>query len=148
MKSLLQKILLFVVLFTSSLNLYAQTDTEVTQWVKQIILDTLSIDYNYKVREHLAFRKNYSDNAWNALAVFLGGYVKIVREQHLTLHPKFAKEPFVESEGVSNGVKYWRVDSVVLVAEVNEMVAFSMVVTKPFDRFIIQSVDMVKKDNP
>ncbi|KTC84292.1 DotI/IcmL/TraM family protein [Legionella cincinnatiensis] len=148
MKSLLQKTLLFVVLVTSSLNLYAQTDAEVTQWVKKIILDTLSVDYNYKSREHSVFRKNYSDNAWNALVVFLGGYLKVVREQHLTLHPKFAKEPFIESEGVSNGVQYWRVDSVVLVSEVNEMVAFSMIVTKPFDRFIIQSVDMVKKDNP
>lgn len=148
MKSLLQKTLLYLVLATSSLNLYAQTDAEVCQWVKQIILNTLSIDYNYKFKDHVAFRKNYSDNAWNAIFVFLGGYVKIVRAQHLTLNPKFATDPFVESEGVSNGVHYWRVDSVVLVPELNEMVAFSMIVTKPFDRFIIQSVDMVKKDNP
>lgn len=148
MKSLLQKTLLYLILVTSSFNLYAQTDAEVCQWVKQIILNTLSIDYNYRFKDHTAFRKNYSDNAWNAIVAFLGGYVKIVKQQNLTLHPKFAKEPFVESEGVSNGARYWRVDSVVLVPELNEMVAFSMIVTKPFDRFIIQSVDMVKKDNP
>ncbi|KTD15141.1 Macrophage killing protein with similarity to conjugation protein [Legionella gratiana] len=148
MKSLLQKTLLFVVLFTSSLSVSAQTDAEVCQWVKQIILDTLSIDYNYKTRDRTEFRKNYSDNAWSALVAFLGGYVKVVKEQRLTLHPKFAKEPFIENQWVANGVQYWRVDSVVLVSELNEMVAFSMVVTKPFDRFVIQSVDMLKKDNP
>ena len=79
---------------------------------------------------------------------FLGGYVKVVKEQQLTLHPKFAKEPFIENKWVASGVQYWRVDSVVLVSELNEMVAFSMVVTKPFDRFVIQSVDMLKRDNP
>lgn len=148
MKSLLQKNLIFALLFSYSLTLHAETEAQVCQWVKQIIIETLSVDYNYKSREHTAFRKNYSNNAWSALVAFLGGYIKVVRAQQLTLHPKFVKEPFIESEGISNGVQYWRVDSVVLVSELNELVAFSMIVTKPYDRFIIQSVDMVKKDNP
>lgn len=150
MKSLLQRTLLWLLLFISPLTLYAQNDAEVLQWVKQILLETFSVDYTYKPSDDDQLRKNYTENAWSALIVFLGNYLPIIREERLTVHPVFITEPFIDEKGTFSGVRSWRVNEVMSFPELNIIVAFSLLVIEtnaPNGNYLIQSMDMVKKEN-
>ncbi|MBN9228847.1 MULTISPECIES: hypothetical protein [Legionella] len=152
MKSLCQKTLIWFILFLCPLSLYAQDDAEVCQWVKKILLNTLSIDYNYKADDDSELRKNYTKDGWNALSDFLGNYINVVREQQLTLHPVFTIEPFVTAKGIAlKEIHYWRVNEVVSIPELKLTIAFSLLVIEanptPNGHFLIQSMDMIKKDN-
>ena len=152
MKSFLQKILFLSVLFAFSFTLYAQNNAEVCQWTKQTLLNTLSIDYTYQKGDDDQIRKSYTDNAWDAISGFLGGYVDTVKEQHLTTHPIFIQEPSVVASGVDSGIYYWRVNEEVLIPELHLIIAFSMLVIKTNSStsggYVIQSLNMVKRESP
>jgi len=112
----------------------------------------LSIDYNYKADDDSELRKNYTKDGWNALSDFLGNYINVVREQQLTLHPVFTIEPFVTAKGIAlKEIHYWRVNEVVSIPELKLTIAFSLLVIEanptPNGHFLIQSMDMIKKDN-
>ncbi|KTC90817.1 hypothetical protein OQJ18_15105 [Fluoribacter dumoffii] len=151
MKPLWQGTLLWFMLLISPLTLYAQDETDVCQWVKQILTTTLSVDYTYEPANAAELKKNYSLNAWNALSSFLGSYVEVIKEQHLTLHPKFIKDPEISEQGIVSGITYWRVDEVVSLPELNLTIAFSLLIIKtnpsPYGHFLIQSINMLKKEN-
>ncbi|WP_454783013.1 hypothetical protein [Legionella sp. WA2022007384] len=153
MKALLPRILLWLVLFISPLTLYAQNDEQISRWVKQILLNTLSVDYTYKASDDSELRKNYTENAWDALTNFLGNYLDVIRVNQLTLHPTFITEPYVVEQGKALGVYYWRVNEVVSIPELNLTIAFSLIVIEANPqadgggRLLIQSMDMIKKEN-
>ncbi len=151
MKYLFHKTVLVIVLFISPFTLNAQTDDEVCQWVKQILTSTLSVDYNFQPSDEDEIRTNFTANAWNALTQFLGGYIKTIKTEQLTLHPTVIKEPFIAESGTVSGIRYWRVNEVISIPELNLMIAFSLIVehTSGFknNQFLIQSMDMVKKEN-
>ncbi|KTD74548.1 DotI/IcmL/TraM family protein [Legionella tucsonensis] len=151
MKPFLQRILLWFVFFISPFTLYAQSDNQICQWVKGTLLDTFSLDYTYKPSDGEELRKSYTENAWDALTEFLGNYLPIIREKRLTLHPVFIKEPFIAEKGIFSGVHFWRVNEVLSIPELNIIIAFSVLVieTSPLSngRYLIQSMDMVKKES-
>ncbi|HHT0593700.1 TPA: DotI/IcmL family type IV secretion protein [Legionella anisa] len=151
MKSFLQRILLWVVFSISPFTLYAQSDNQICQWVKETLLATFSLDYTYKPSDDEELHKNYTENAWNALTEFLGNYLPIIQEKRLTLHPVFIKEPFITEKGTFSGVRSWRVNEVISIPELNIIIAFSVLVIEanPLSngRYLIQSMDMVKKEN-
>jgi hypothetical protein len=158
MNPLLQRTLFLLVLIFCPLTLYAHDNAEeVCQWVKPILLDTLSVDYQFKADDDTELRKNYTDTAWSALTMFLGSYLKIIKQQHLTLHPVFVEEPYVvRSEvlksGLLSGVRYWRVNTTIKIPELHFTIAFSLMIIginpSSYGHFAIQSMDMVKQDNP
>ncbi|WP_454786122.1 hypothetical protein [Legionella sp. WA2024007413] len=153
MEALLPRILLWLILFISPLTLYAQNKEEISQWVKQILLNTLSLDYTYKASDDSELRKNYTANAWDALSNFLGNYLDVIRENQLTLHPIFITEPYVVEQGMALGVHFWRVNEVVSIPELKVTISFSLIVIEANPqpdgggRLLIQSMDMIKKDN-
>ncbi|PWY56900.1 hypothetical protein DGG96_04045 [Legionella qingyii] len=153
MNALLPRILLWLVLVISPFTLYAQNDAEICQWAKQILLNTLSVDYNYQASDDAELRKNYTANAWDALTNFLGNYLDVIRENHLTLHPKVIAEPYVAEKGFALGVHFWRINEVFSIPELNLTIAFSLIVIEAnpqpsgSGRLLIQSIDMIKKEN-
>ncbi|AWN75434.1 DotI/IcmL family type IV secretion protein [Legionella anisa] len=151
MRSFLQRILLWVVFSISPFTLYAQSDNQICQWVKETLLATFSLDYTYKPSDDEELHKSYTENAWNALTEFLGNYLPIIQEKRLTLHPVFIKEPFITEKGTFSGVRSWRVNEVISIPELNIIIAFSVLVIEanPLSngRYLIQSMDMVKKEN-
>ncbi|WP_392538055.1 hypothetical protein [Legionella sp. 227] len=156
MNTLLQRILLWLLLFISPYALYAQNDytqndAEVCQWVKKILLSTLSVDYNYDSSNDTELHKNYTGNAWNALTDFLGNYLEVIKNQQLTLHPTLITEPYIAEKGIALNIHYWRVNEVVSIPELNLTIAFSLIVIEanplPHGHLLIQSMDMVKKEN-
>ncbi|QMT61351.1 DotI/IcmL/TraM family protein [Legionella sp. PC997] len=154
MEALLPRILLWLILFISPLTLYAQNKEAISQWVKQILLNTLSLDYTYQASNDSELRKNYTANAWDALSNFLGNYLDVIRENQLTLHPIFITEPYVVEQGMALGVHFWRVNEVVSIPELKVTISFSLIVIEANPqpdgggRLLIQSMDMIKKDNP
>lgn len=158
MNPLLQRTLFIFVLLLSPFTLYADDDAqEVCQWVKPILLDTLAVDYNIKASDDLELRKNYTDTAWSALTMFLGNYLKIIKEQHLMLHPVYVEEPYVARSGVlksglMSGIHYWRVNTTIKIPELRLTIAFSLMIIginpSSYGHFSIQSMDMVKQENP
>ncbi|HHF0524109.1 TPA: DotI/IcmL family type IV secretion protein [Legionella anisa] len=135
----------------SPFTLYAQSDNQICQWVKETLLATFSLDYTYKPSDDEELHKSYTENAWNALTEFLGNYLPIIQEKRLTLHPVFIKEPFITEKGTFSGVRSWRVNEVISIPELNIIIAFSVLVIEanPLSngRYLIQSMDMVKKEN-
>lgn len=152
MNALLPRTLAWLVLFISPFTLYAQNDAEVCQWVNQTLLRTFSLDYTYDPsNEDIEVRNSYTMNAWNALTDFLGNYIPVIQEKRLTLHPVFITEPFIAEQGVYSGIHYWRTNEVISIPELNLIIAFSLIVleTNPSSNghYLIQSIDMVKKEN-
>ncbi|WP_149865173.1 hypothetical protein [Legionella saoudiensis] len=131
-------------------NLYAKEPMPVTAWTKKTLLNTLSVDYKTIDEEHMEYRAGFTMNAWNALKGFLGGYGQTIRDKELSIHPVFLIEPQVVDSGIAAGVHFARVNTEVLLPEINVKVAFSVIViaTKPpsSSPYLIQSISMVKEE--
>ena len=128
---------------------HAATDAEVEHWTKQTLTETIAINYDYDESDREAHKKRYTHFAWDSLSEFLGGYVQVVRDKHLTLHPVFLVEPArVVDSGVASGISYWRVDEEVSIPELKVVVAFSLIVIATTDSFLVQSLSMEKQENP
>ncbi|MGL5742562.1 MAG: DotI/IcmL/TraM family protein [Legionella sp.] len=151
MRFILQRTLFLILLSVIPLSIYAQDDAEVSQWVKQTLANTLTMDYHYKPSDDNELRTYYTANGWAALAQFLGSYVPIIKERQLSLHPQFIKDPFVVEKGTISGTRFWRVETVVSITELHLMIAFSLIVLETNSpkngNLMIQSMDMVKKEN-
>lgn len=147
MRPLLLSILL---LFVTSMH--AANSLKVTAWTKKTLMNTLSIDYKYDSSNAEQRSKGFTPFAWHALSDFLGDYLQTVQSQQLTLHPTFLIAPTIVDAGTASGIKYWRINAEVLLAEINLKVAFSLIViaTNPAanEPYLIQSISMVKQENP
>ncbi|WP_133136848.1 hypothetical protein [Legionella rowbothamii] len=131
-------------------NLYAKEPMPVTAWTKKTLLNTLSIDYKSIDEEPNERKIGFSVSSWDALKGFLGGYLPTIRDQQLSIHPVFLIEPQVVDSGVASGIHFARVNTEVLLPEINAKIAFSVIViatkspsTTPY---IIQSISMVKEE--
>lgn len=131
-------------------NLYAKEPMPVTAWTKKILLNALSVDYKSIDEEPEEYKAGFTINSWDALKVFLGGYVETIRDKELSIHPLFLIEPQVVDSGVVSGMKFARVNTEILLPEINIKVAFSVIViaTKQpsSSPYIIQSISMVKEE--
>jgi len=151
MRSLYHKVLFFSVFLMLSSVVQAADNPQVRQWTKNILLQTLSVDYRYKDKNNDKLSKGFTHNSWNAISDFLGGYMQTIRTQQLIINPEFIEEPTIVQSGIVSGIRYWRVNEILSLPELRITVAFSLVViaTTPSTHgsFVIQSMDMVKQDN-
>lgn len=147
------KSLLLGVFLICSAGAHAVSNVAVTQWTQKTLLNTLTVDSNYSSsNDYEQHSKGFGRNAWNAISGFLGGYIPVIQEHQLSVHPTFLIEPHVVDSGIVNGIHYWRVDEEVALPELNIKVAFSLLIieTGPSNNgpFLIQSMDMVKQEYP
>ncbi|MFJ1268885.1 hypothetical protein ACD661_09985 [Legionella lytica] len=131
-------------------NLYAKEPIPVTAWTKKILLNALSVDHKSIDEEPQEYKAGFTINSWDALKVFLGGYAETIREKELSVHPLFLIEPQVVDSGDVSGMRFSRVNTEILLPEINVKVAFSLLViatTQPSSSpYIIQSISMVKEE--
>jgi hypothetical protein len=131
-------------------NLYAKEPMPVTVWTKKTLLNALSVDYKSIDEKPEEYKAGFTINSWDALKVFLGGYTETIRDKELSVHPLFLIEPQVVDSGVASGMHFARVNTEILLPEINVKVAFSVIViaTKPpsSSPYIIQSISMVKEE--
>lgn len=147
MKPLLLCIIL--VFSSASQTLYSMS---VTAWTKKTLIKTLSVDFKSQIDNTAQNPNEFTPNAWAGLSSFLGEYLETIRDQRLIIHPRFLIEPTIIDSGSVSGIRYWRVNEEVLLPEVKVKVAFSLVILATRiankDSYIIQTVDMVKQENP
>lgn len=133
-------------------NLYANPPIAVTAWTKKILMNTLTVDYTYKNKAPGETPEGFTVNAWSAIREFLGGYIQVIRDRKLSIHPVFLVEPQVVDSGVVTGIHFWRVNSKVSLPELNIQVVFSLITiaTAPSSNtpYVIQSISMIKEENP
>lgn len=146
MRPLLLSILLLLVT-----SMHAANSLKVTAWSKKTLMNTLSIDNKYDRSNAEQRSKEFTPFAWQALSDFLEDYLPTVRSQQLRIHPTFLIAPTIIDTGTASGIKYWRINAEVLLAEINLKVAFSLIViaTNPSanSSYLIQSISMVKQEN-
>lgn len=129
------------------------TSAKVAPWVQETLLKTLTFQYNQHQSHFDSVRQNYSYNAWDALGEFLNGYYNMVIEHHLSLHPIAVSPATVVNSGTiqkSNffkGIRYWRVNQIIAIPELDNHIAFSVVViAKAPNSYLIVSLDMAMKN--
>lgn len=131
-------------------NLYAKEPIPVTVWTKKILLNALSVDYKSIDENPEEYKAGFTINSWDALKVFLGGYAETIRDKELSVHPLFLIEPQVVDSGVVSGMHFARVNTEILLPEINVKVAFSVIViatkSPSSSPYIIQSISMVKEE--
>lgn len=144
--------LLLGVFLIFSAGAHAVSNVAVTQWTQTVLLNTLTVDSNYSSKDYEQHSRGFSRNAWNAISGFLGGYIPVIQDHKLSVHPTFLIEPHVVDSGIVDGIHYWRVNEEVAFPELNIKVAFSLLIieTQPTNNgpFLIQSMDMVKQEYP
>lgn len=142
--------LVFGIIIILAHNLYAKEPMPVTAWTKKILLNALSVDYKSIDEEPEEYKAGFTLNSWDALKIFLGGYAETIREKELSVHPLFLIEPKVVDSGDVAGMRFARVNTEILLPEINVKVAFSLIViaTKQpsSSPYIIQSISMVKEE--
>ncbi|KTD62542.1 DotI/IcmL/TraM family protein [Legionella spiritensis] len=120
-------------------------NTQVANWTQQVLVTTLSINYQEIQKELNANRVYYSNDAWEALGMFLGDGLGIVKNNHLVLHPKVLSNAQVVEQGFFSGMEYWRVNLSIAIPELGGRVDFSVLVLKASDPpYMIQSLNMMK----
>lgn len=140
-----------LLLFSFTVHAEEVTDSEVADWAKNTLIYALSVDFNYQPTEAEKHSKGFTRNAWNAINIFLGGYMRTIHADKLSIHPQIIEGPTIVDSGTVSGIRFWRVNQVVLLPELNIRVAFSFVIlaTVPSTSgsFIVQSMDMVKLES-
>lgn len=141
--------LLFGIILILAPHLYANPVIEPTQWTQELLLKTLTVDHNATNDNPNETREGFTFNAWNALRIFLGGYLPIIQKQQLVVHPTFLIEPQIVDSGEVSGIRFWRINTEIALPELNTKVAFSLIVlaTTPSSPtpYIIQSISMEKE---
>ncbi|MGC1182434.1 hypothetical protein [Legionella sp.] len=138
-----------ILIFSSVLH--AANPQEVTEWTKNTLMTTLSVDFNYNSMDVTKYRQGFTPYAWNALSGFLGVYLQQIHAQQLILHPKFLKTPTIVDSGIASGIQFWRVNEEIVLPEIKVKIAFSLIViaTNPTANgsYIIQNMSMIKEEN-
>ncbi|CAM3004320.1 Macrophage killing protein with similarity to conjugation protein [Legionella steigerwaltii] len=147
MKSFLGTGFLIISLLTYSNFLNADTNSQLISWVQETLTDTLSVNYTENLTDTDPVISHYSYNAWQGMVQFLGGYMDVIKEKKLTIHPVLDRNPTITQTGYSSGVPYWRVNQNVNLPELRLNVSFSLMITVPSSGsapYIIQNLDMQK----
>jgi hypothetical protein len=140
----------FLLLF--AVSMHAANTLKVTTWTKKTLSHALTIDFNYKNDDRGEQGKGFSLFAWRSLNDFLDNYLQTIRTQQLSIHPNLLIAPTIVDSGTASGIKYWRIYTEVLLAELKIKVACSLIViaSNPSvdGSYLIQSISMVKQENP
>lgn len=141
-------ILLSALLLCSSLH-SDQSSTNVSDWLKKTLMHTFEITFAQQQGDLISLRSNYTNNAWNALTGFLGGYIDFVKQNKLTIHPFFGEYPQITETGTYSGIHYWRLNQQIVIPELKVQIGLSIVVLlrslNSDDPYVIQSMDIIKQ---
>ncbi|WP_133128742.1 hypothetical protein [Legionella nagasakiensis] len=147
-RRLTMSLLLIVSLFIST-NTYAANDNKIIQWTQNTLLSTLSVSYQENKQHDEFVQSNYTYNARQALHEFLGGYMVVIKNKQLTLHPQLNGPAEVLEAGIVknstffDGIHYWRIHQAVLIPELNQNIEFTIVVIETLQKnYLIQALDM------
>lgn len=124
-------------------------NVEVNTWVSQVLMATLSINYQQPPSYLQSLRPYYTVNSWDGLRSFLGNYVQTVQDNELMLHPIITTPAQVTREGDFSGIQYWQVTETIHIPELSFSVQFSVIVlgtSNPSQPYVIQSINMIKND--
>ncbi len=144
--------LLFASVLFFALPLQAD-DNKVEAWTKQVLFNTLSVNYLESDKDINQMRVHYTHNGWNAISSFLGNYLTVVRAKKLYLHPEANQPTTILLSGQLNNnplfprMRVWRVKQGFYIPELNESINFSVVVIQPNlkqPRLLIQSMSIGK----
>ncbi|MDI9818747.1 MULTISPECIES: DotI/IcmL/TraM family protein [unclassified Legionella] len=139
----LLRIILITILVTPHVS--HADNTEVTAWTQQVLLATLSAKYDRTANDLLSIRRNYTNNAWEALSGFFSSEIQEIRNRKLTLNPYPLTPATISDEGVFSGIKYWRINQSFALHELNMTLGFSVIVIKANNPpYLIQSINIVK----
>ena len=145
-----QRLVLISVLSAFLLLSTAHADnSQITSWVQQVLITTLSVSYLDNPSTSASVRTNYTDNAWEAITGFLGHYVVTVRAQQLSLHPVAHGDAVIINSGVVPndilpGLQFWQVNQAITIPELHLNINFSVIVTLNVadNNYRIQSLSM------
>lgn len=130
-----------------SANLSHADDAQVAAWTQQVLMETLSVDYQTIGTEVKDIKSNYSLDAWEGLNSFLGSYVPVIKNNQLVLHPQALTNAQVVNEGDYSGIQFWRVNQSIALPELSVRIDFSVIVIKATNPpYVIQSLNMIKND--
>lgn len=118
---------------------------KVAAWTQQVLMNTLTVDYQNIDKVPAANKKNYTLDAWEAFTSFMGNYVPIIKDNQLSIQPQAVTQAKVVNEGDYSGIHFWRVNQIILLPEVNLRINFSVIVIKANNPpYLIQSLNMIK----
>lgn len=124
---------------------HADEDAAVAAWTQQVLMDTLSVDYQTIGTDLKGVKNNYTLDAWEGLGSFLGSYVPMIKNNQLVLHPQALGNAQVVNEGDYSGIQFWRVNQSITIPELNVRIDFSVIVIKATNPpYVIQSLNMTK----
>lgn len=125
----LKKALIIISIFVIiSPTAYANKNEEVTLWVAQTLVKTLSISYTSQPNDFEEVKKNYSFNAWDAILGFLGQHKSKIQSDQLTLHPVLGGAPSIVKSGNNNGIHFWRINQLIILPEFRATIDFDLIV--------------------
>lgn len=131
MKLLIKNIFFILILFHFLSTLHASStdrDSKVIQWAQQTLIDTLSVSYTTQPQDFALIRERYSVNAWNGLTEFLGGAMKTIRTEQLTLNPVLQGDPQILATGNFSGIHYWVFRQSVVIEEMKVELSFTLTI--------------------
>jgi hypothetical protein len=130
-----------------STSIAADTNERVAAWTQQTLLATFSVGDN---ADRTQIRKNYTDNAWQAMNQFFAPYIQVIKDKQLILHPVangpavVVKSGTITSSNFFKGLQFWQVNQSITVPELNAVINFSVgVIEAPTEsKYIIQSLNV------
>ncbi|MDX1838362.1 hypothetical protein [Legionella taurinensis] len=146
------KLMAFIVLFLLFCAHAKTGPHNVTAWVQQTLMDTLSASYGDTPTDIDKVKRNYYPAAWWPMNHFFRDRLELIKVKKLILHPKPLTAARITASGPCGTSQCWRINQSYQIPELSIIIDFSLLVVpantmlKSKSPFLIQSLSLKIND--